>query len=209
MRVPQFSGLTLTERLSDRERFIACLGNQIARPGDAIVLMQGDGHHRVGRTMQLFDAGYAPNIILVGGADNRGYGSYPSRELLTRLLEEGVPREAVLFEETGPHTWAEAMRAIEITRQHNWRKLIIVSSPHHIFRAYLTFVAALREQKAEMILYTAAASDLPWFIPTAWGIRAELLDQEFVRIAEYAKKGHVATFAEGLAHLRWQEMAQE
>jgi uncharacterized SAM-binding protein YcdF (DUF218 family) len=198
----------LTEHLSDRERFIACLGNQIARPGDAIVLMQGDGHHRVGRTMQLFDAGYAPNIILVGGADNRGYGSYPSRELLALLLDEGVPRESIVFEETGPHTWAEAMRAVEIALQHGWRKLLIVSSPHHIFRAYLTFVAALREQKAELMLYAAPASDLPWFTPTAWGIRVELLDQEFERIAEYGRKGHVAGFAEGLAHLRWQELTQ-
>ena len=158
--------------------------------------------------MQLFFTGYAPNIILVGGADNRSYGSYPSRELLALLIEEGVPREAVVFEESGPHTWAEAMRAIEIAQQRNWRKLLLVSSPHHIFRVYLTFVAALREQKAELILYAAPASDLPWFIPTAWGIRADLLDQEFERIAEYGKKGHVATFAEGLAHLRWQELTQ-
>ena len=158
--------------------------------------------------MQLFDAGYAPNIILVGGADNRGYGSYPSRELLELLLNEGVPREAVVFEETGPHTWAEAVRAIEIAQQRGWRKLLIVSSPHHIFRAYLTFVAALREQKAELILYAAPASDLPWFSPTAWGIRADLLDQEFERIAEYGKRGHVASFSEGLAHLRWQETTQ-
>ena len=113
--------------------------------------MQGDGHHRIGRTTQLFFTGYAPNIILVGGADNRSYGSYPSRELLALLIEEGVPREAVVFEESGPHTWAEAMRAIEIAQQRNWRKLLLVSSPHHIFRVYLTFVAALREQKAELI----------------------------------------------------------
>jgi len=196
----------LTEHLSDRERFIACLSNQIAKPGDAIVLMQGDGHHRICRTMQLFDAGYAPNIILVGSADNRGYGSYPSRELLALLIEEGVAREAVVFDETGPHTWAEAMRAVEIALERGWQKLLIVSSPHHMFRAYLTFVAALREQNAELILYPAPASELPWFTPTAWGIRVELLDQEFERIAEYGKKGHVATFAEGLAHLRWQEL---
>lgn len=191
--------------MTPRESFIAQLGTQPLVPGDAIVLLQGDGHNRVAHTIQLFEDGYAPVIVLVGGDTRREYGSAPSSELKEQLVAGGVPEGSILLEETATHTRAEAERLMELAQEHGWKNLLIVTSPHHIFRAFLTFLAAMRDKGMTLVLQPAPARNLRWYAPEPWGKRAELLDGEFRRIDEYGTKGHVATFEDGLEYLEWKE----
>jgi uncharacterized SAM-binding protein YcdF (DUF218 family) len=192
----------LSSQLTDCERFVAYLGSLPEGTGDALVLFQGDGLARVPHAIQLFKSGAAPFVILVGGADNRDYGSYPSRELYELLLAGGVPAEAIEFEATALHTRAEIDRAIEIAHRKGWRRLLLVSSPYHMFRVILSFAAAIQHYGYSITGYPATIRDLPLFKPNAWGTRADLYDREFARIATYQSKGDVASFADGLAYLR-------
>ena len=197
----------MSSQLTDRERFIAYLGSLPEKTGDALVLFQGDGHTRVPHTISLFQQGAAPFIILVGGADNREYGSYPSRELYDLLLAGGVPADAIEFEATALHTRAEIDHAIEIAHRRGWKRLLLVSSPYHMFRIVLSFAAAIRHYGYPIIGYPASIRDLPLFEQNPWGVRASLFDREFERIAVYQAKGDVASFADGLAYLRKQCVA--
>ncbi|MFA6279123.1 MAG: YdcF family protein [Candidatus Paceibacterota bacterium] len=191
--------------MEEREHFIALLSNQPLLHADAIVLLQGDGLSRVPHAAELFHKGYAPVIVLVGKADDLAYGSVPSRELKAELHALKVPKEAVIFEETAAHTRAEAERSLTLAKENDWKSLLIVSSPHHQYRAFLTFLKAMRDAGMSLILHNAPARELPWFLRNPWGRRSDLLTQEFERIARYQEMAHVASFADGILYLEWKE----
>jgi uncharacterized SAM-binding protein YcdF (DUF218 family) len=197
----------LSSQLSDRERFIAYLDSCPERTADALLLFQGDGHSRVPHAIRLFQQGAARFVILVGGADNRGYGSFPSSELYGLLLAGGVPAEAIAFEPTAPHTRAEVDRGIEIADDRGFRSLLLVSSPYHMYRIFLSLVVAMRHRSQPMMGYPASIRDLPLFEKNPWGTRADLYDAEFERIAKYQAQGDVASFSEGLEYLRKQDVS--
>jgi uncharacterized SAM-binding protein YcdF (DUF218 family) len=194
----------LSSPLSEREKFIAYLDSYPDMTADALLLFQGDGYARVPHAIRLFQQGAARFVILVGGAENRGYGSFPSIELYDLLLAGGVPANAIAFEPTAMHTRAEVDRGIEIGEERGVRSLLMVSSPYHMYRIFLSFVAAVRHRSQTMIAHPASIRGLPLYEKNPWGVRAELYDREFERIIKYQAQGDVATFSEGLAYLRGQ-----
>ena len=187
--------------LTDKEKFIAFLENESPRRGDVIVLLEGDGYNRVKHAARLYTDNYAPRIVILGGDARRAYGSYPSRELSRELIKQGVPKSAIYVEEKAKHTLGEAKRAMELAKREGWKSMILVTSPHHQFRAFLTFLKVVRKATLDILLVNAPAR-LPWFGDNPWGKRTDLMEGEFKRIDEYQKKGDCATFAEGLKYLQ-------
>lgn len=196
----------MPSQLTDREKFVAYLDSFPEKTADALVLFQGDGYARVPYVIELFKRGAGRTVILVGGADNHAYGSYPSRELYDRLLAGGVPAGAIVFEPTALHTRAEIDRAIEIAGGKGFRSLLLVSSPYHMYRIILSFVAAMRTCDHAIVGWPASIRSLPLFEANPWGVRADLYDREFQRIETYQAKGDVASFSEGLAYLRREDV---
>lgn len=183
-----------------RERFCALLDLQQPQKGDCIFVLQGDGIFRAAHAALLFKEGFAPHVAIVGGADNRAYGSFPSQEVVDEMVRRGVPKDAIHFESVAPHTRGEADRAMELARKNRWNSLVVVTSPHHQYRAFLTFVEALHDADLSLKLINAVAP-LSWTERTPWGTRSELLHSEFDKIAEYQKKGDVASYEEGITYL--------
>jgi len=183
-----------------RERFSALLDTQTLAKGDCIFVMQGDGIFRAAHAVRLFKAEFAPEIAIVGGANKRAYGSFPSKEVCNEILRLGVPKTAIYMEETAPHTRGEADRALVLARERGWEALLIVTSPHHQYRAFLTFVKAAQDASSDIKLINAVAP-LSWTEQTPWGTRSRLLHEEFAKIDEYQKKGDVASYEDGIAYL--------
>ncbi len=183
-----------------REEFVALLDSQTLRKGDIAFVMQGDGLSRAARAAQLVRDGFAPRAAIVGNATDRSYGSFPSGEVRDEMLRLGLSAEKILFEETAPHTRAEAARAMELAKSQGWKTVLIVTSPHHQYRAFLTFLKAMRDAGLELSLVDAVAP-LPLDEPLPWGTRRGLLPQEFDRIDAYQKKGDVASYEDGVAYL--------
>src|SRR5262245_44146467 len=100
--------------------------------------MQGDGVARAGRAVQLVQSGFAPIAAIVGSAVDRANGSFPSTEVRDELMRGRLTNNQILFEQTAPHTRAEADRAMALARDHGWKTILIVTSPHHQYRAFLT-----------------------------------------------------------------------
>lgn len=184
----------------ERERFIALLSSQRTSSGDVIFVLQGDGIFRAARAVELFKSGAAPAVSIVGAADNPAYGSLPSELVRDEMLRLGLPRRALFFEKSAAHTRAEAECAFRLAIELGWKNIIIVTSPHHQYRAFLTFLKAMNDAGLDLELVNAPAR-LSWTEQTPWGRRVDLLAQEFDRITKYQGKGDVASYKEGAAYL--------
>jgi uncharacterized SAM-binding protein YcdF (DUF218 family) len=156
--------------------------------------------------LQFYRSKVAPFIVLSGGLDEPPH-LQGAKTLLPVLLDQGIPEEDIVLDCTSRNTRQQAVNVVNLAAEHEWRTLVLVASPGHLYRAFLTFLTVLQETgQAETIrLVPVPASQLPW-----WGKpegmearRIDLLESEFQRIAEY--RDHVATYEEGLEYLcRWE-----
>jgi uncharacterized SAM-binding protein YcdF (DUF218 family) len=97
---------------------------------------------RVLRAARLFRAGKVDHVLAVGG--NYWIGEEASEAVLIRdlLVEWGVPRDAVLTEDSSRNTRENATLAAEIIRREGWTRVLLVTSASHMRRAVREFQAA-------------------------------------------------------------------
>lgn len=183
-----------------REKFAALVEKDVPRKADCVFLLEGDGYNRVPYAAHLYFEGFAPLIATVGNDVRREYGSFPSGELKQKLLELHIPESAILCEEVAPHTKAEAERAMELARERGWKTILITTSPHHQYRAFLTFLRAMQKAELDLILVNTCAP-LSLDEQNPWGTRRDLTQSEMEKIEQYQSTGDVASFDEGLQYL--------
>lgn len=183
-----------------QERFVNLVSKDQPAKADVIFLAEGDGYHRVPHVADLYRQGFAPLIAIVGGDDRRDYGSFLSHELKEKLVELGIPESAIYMEETSPNTKAEADRMMQLAQERGWTSILIVTSPHHQYRTFLTFLASMKAAGLDLVLRNTPAP-LSWTEENPWGRRKDLLEGEWERIATYQAKGDVISFEDGIAYL--------
>jgi len=191
--------------MTDREKAIAIIDNDIISKSDAIVLLEGDGYHRYNKAVSLYKDSWADKIIFSGGITDYEYGSFPFVDILPKILSAGVVETDIIHENVSLNTYQQALEVIKIAKRFNWKKLILVASHEHQYRAYLTFLKQVLESKSNIILYNSPARNLGWFNDSGWGIRFNRLEIEFERIEKYSKIGHLATFSEVIEYQKWKE----
>lgn len=184
--------------MDEREQFIKLLSEHTPTPADVIVLLAGDRFYRVPKAAELYHAGYAPKVVLTSSADNWEYGSAPSSKLVPELIALGVNEEDIIWEETAPHTRAEADSVLRIAKEKAWKTLIIVTTEYHLYRAFLTWLKAIHDTGSEIDIIPVATLGYPEFHGDT---HEEGLAREFERIKIYQEKGDVASFKEGIAYL--------
>jgi uncharacterized SAM-binding protein YcdF (DUF218 family) len=189
--------------MSDYEKLLVMVHNDPLAKADAIILLEGDGFGRLVRAAELYRQGYAPKIVFSGNIADHAYGSFPLEECLPQLLKMGVKEEDIIHENRSTQTAEQARYISQMIIDRQWKKLILVASPHHQCRAYLTF---LKQTPPNVILINAPARDLPWFKKEAWGVRFELLEQEQERIEAYTRKGDLVTIEEAIEYQKWKEL---
>lgn len=104
---------------------------------DAIVVISGNGFERVAFATQLYEGQFAKKLVLAGTS-----GSRPAPEMAQWAVKEGVPETDIVQELSSRNTKANAANVLKIALREKWRKIILVTSPHHQLRAYLTFKKA-------------------------------------------------------------------
>lgn len=175
------------------------------KPSDVIVLLEGDGFCRCDRAVSLYRHHYAPFILFSGGVVDYHYGSFPFSEVATLLKEAGVSESALLYEGVSTNTREQAVEVVKMAIDRSWEKLILVASPEHQLRAYLTFLREILDKSPDLILYNSPALGLPWCKKQDWGVRADRVEAEFDRIDRYFKQGHLASFKEAIDYQQWKE----
>jgi uncharacterized SAM-binding protein YcdF (DUF218 family) len=106
-----------------------------------------------------------------------------------QAIQMGVPSQAVLTEQEALHTRENAEYVLTLLKQNHMRRIILVTSPFHQQRTYLTFAKVFQPHGIEIINYYAETGE--WH-PLTWFLSAEhrrLVRTEIERIEKYRKKG--------------------
>ena len=191
--------------ITDREKILAIVDNDCLSTSDAIILLEGDGFDRFRKAVSLYKQGKAPKIVFSGNITDYDYGSFPFAEVLPRMLEEGVPEEDIIHEDKSLNTREQAVEVVRMAQERGWKKLILVASHEHQYRAYLTFLREVLDSKSGITLYNAPARNLDWFVDKGWGTRFERLEAEILRIEKYTEMGHLANAQEVIDYQKWKE----
>ncbi|MED5354447.1 MAG: YdcF family protein [Bacteroidota bacterium] len=192
--------------LSLREKFIALVDNDGLLVSDAIVLLEGDGFNRYIKAADLYKNGYSKKIIFSGAITDYNYGSFPFKDILPKLLSSGVPEEAIIHEKKSKNTREQAVEVIDIAVKNNWRKIILVATHDHQYRAYLTFLKEVLSRKKEILLFNSPVRNLKWFEQNVWGRRFDNIDKEFDKIDHYMEMGHLASYEEAIEYQEVKEI---
>ena len=182
--------------ITDREKILAIVDNDCLSPSDAIILLEGDGFDRFRKAVSLYKQQKAPKIVFSGNITDYDYGSFPFAEVLPRMLEAGVPEDDIIHEDRSLNTREQAVEVVRMAMDRGWKKLILVASHEHQYRAYLTFLREVLDTKSGITLYNAPARNLDWFVDKGWGTRFERLEAEILRIEKYTELGHLANAQE-------------
>lgn len=188
-----------------KEQFIVILDNDSISKSDAIVLLEGDGYNRCQKAVFLLKNGWANKIIFSGGICDYDYGSFPIENIMPYLTKLGCQDSDIILEGQSKNTLEQAFNVIDLALKNNWKKLILVASHYHQYRAYLTFLKVILDKNLNIILYNAQARELPWFKETGWGSRFEILKSEFKKIDLYRNQGDLASFEQAIKYQKWKE----
>ena len=192
--------------MTSKEKFIALAANMIISKSDAIIILQGDKHNRIAHACDLYKNEYSNNIVFSGDALNFDYGSYPLSYLEEAFKENNFLVENIIHENKSKNTKEQAQNIIQLCLKNNWESIILVISNFHQYRAYLTFLQELINQKLDTIIkiYNSPCN-LSWFEKSAWGVRHELLEVEFEKIKFYQEKGDVCSYDKAIQYIEWIE----
>ncbi len=191
--------------ITDREKVMAIVDNDCFTKSDAAILLEGDGFFRFPKAVDLYKKGLVTKIVFSGNAVDRNYGSYPYAEVKSFIIDAGVPESDLIHEDKSLHTRQQAIEVIKMAEENGWKKLALIASQEHQYRAYLTFLREILDTGSKLILYNVPVRNLSWFIDSGWGTRFERLSDEFDRIEEYSAKGHLANTQEAIEYQKWKE----
>jgi len=195
----------ITARISAGWEFWYRLATSPPMQADAIVILAGeDAIPRYQAGLQLFAQGAAPFIVVSGGkADTERW--IPASTLRERLIGAGVKPDRILVDNVSQNTREQAVNVIQMAVDRQWARLILVASPYHAPRAFLTFLAALTPQTLgdTIRLVSVAADHTSWDDKPA-GVqitREQLMHLEAEKIRDYGEIGDCASYEDGLAYL--------
>ncbi len=191
--------------ITEREIILAIVDNDCLVKSDAAVLLEGDGFNRFQKAVDLYKRGIVNRIIFSGNIVDKTYGSYPYDEIKPFILESGVPEEALVHEDTSLNTREQAIEVVKMAMENGWKRLALVASHEHQYRAYLTFLREVLDTNSGIILYNAPVRNLNWFVDHGWGTRFDRLSAEIARIEKYSALGHCATAQEVIEYQKWKE----
>jgi uncharacterized SAM-binding protein YcdF (DUF218 family) len=115
-----------------------------------------------------------------------GLGASYMRE---QAIQMGVPSEAILVENHSLHTRENAEYVLKVLKEIDARRVILVTSPFHQLRTYLTFAKVFQQYDISIINYyadTGEWSPYTWFFSKE---HRELVKSETARIKLYREKG--------------------
>ena len=191
--------------ITDREIIMAIVDNDCLTKSAAAILLEGDGFFRFQKAVDLYNKGAVDKIVFSGTIIDKDYGSFPFEEVKPFLVKGGVPEKDLIHEDKSLNTRQQAVEIIKMAIKNEWRKLALVASHEHQYRAYLTFLREVLDTKSGLILYNAPARNLNWFIDDGWGTRFERLSAEFDRMEKYSAMGHLANVQEVIEYQKWKE----
>ncbi|KKL88246.1 hypothetical protein LCGC14_1926640 [marine sediment metagenome] len=190
-----------------REKFLAVLANGPLLKADAIVVLLGeDSNERIDVAVELMASGAGPELFLSGGIEDPPRRR-SAKAMTPKLLGRGVAPMAVYADNEAMNTHEQAVNFVAHALEKGWKRALLVASPYHMPRAFLTVLKAIMEAEATKLLHiipVTAAQALWWSCPDGMtDTRLDLYSVEMGKIKEYRE--HVASWNEGLDYLKFWE----
>lgn len=130
---------------------------------EAIIVLSGGSFDRGNKAAMLYFQGYAPYLICIGG--NPEYEFQILNMNLTEaesarlnLLRLNIPDSAITLINAGTSTEEEANLLAQYLINHQFRKVILLTSLYHTKRAKKTFMKVLKNSDVELMVCGAASS---------------------------------------------------
>lgn len=136
--------------------------SQKPKKADVIVFLQGDRFDRCPKVLSLYQEGFSSKILITGNntrAEEIKDSLLP--EIKEWFLKNQVKEEDIIVEDNSLNTLDQAVNVIKIAKENNYKKLILVTSPYHALRVYLTFLK--QEWEGNIVIQTINQkwSDIP------------------------------------------------
>lgn len=116
--------------------------DQLKRADAIVAISGGETYTRTDEAIELYKKGLAPRIIFSGAALDPNSPSNAAT-MAGRAREAGVRASDILLEEASTNTRENAVDVAAIMQDKNINSIILVTSPYHQRRAYITFRRAL------------------------------------------------------------------
>lgn len=129
------------------------------KQADVIIILSG-GQGRVEKGVELYQAGYAPYIILSNSAESTSR----SGDMLQIAIDLGVPQDVIFTESAAESTYQNAELTLPIMKEHDFHSAIVVSSEFHMRRVKLLFDRVYRKSEIELT-YVGSSS---WYNAKRW-----------------------------------------
>lgn len=135
-------------------------------PADAIVAVSGgDTPARTQEAINLYKAGWAPQLVFSGAALDTS-GPSNAAAMRRQAMAAGVPDQAIVIEETSTDTTQNARNTLRLLTQA--KRIILVTSPYHQHRASLEFGHIFGD--SVQVVNHPTPSDHTW--PPTWYLTA-------------------------------------
>lgn len=192
--------------MNNIEKFIVLVNNDCIKKSDAIVLLEGDGYSRVDKAAELYHMKYSDKVIFSGGFDDPKSGAFNHYKVLPKMIECGIKEKDIIIEDNSKNTRQQGEEIMKMIKENNWKRILLVASGFHQYRAYLTFLKCMKDLNMLIEIINAPETNLKWYEENSWGKRIDLLDLEFKKIEEYSKKGHLFNYDEVFEYQKWKEL---
>ncbi|HEX6257984.1 MAG TPA: YdcF family protein [Candidatus Saccharimonadales bacterium] len=149
---------------------------------DAIIAISGgDTRSRTDEAIALYKNGWAPRLVFAGAAQDLS-GPSNAEAMRRQALAANVPDQSIVIEELSRTTAENALQTQNLFKQHQIKRIILVTSGYHQRRASLEFHKRLDGQ-VEVLNHPVPKdnqwSSLWWLTPTGWW----LAGSELIKIA--------------------------
>lgn len=190
-----------------KEIFLVIVNTQQLQKADAVILLEGDGFVRIDKACGLVNNGWADFLVFSGGIYDVSNRSFPFEKCEDKILASGINKTKIILEEKSQHTRQQAEEITKLCLSKGWRKIILVATHYHQYRAFLTFLKVLEEQKLKDSIHIInAPATANWFEETNSGTRVSSLESEFEKIDKYTNLGHISTYENALLYLEKMEL---
>ncbi|ETT45151.1 hypothetical protein C162_21478 [Paenibacillus sp. FSL R7-269] len=119
--------------------------SETPKQADVIIILSGGGG-RVEQGVQLFQKGYAPQLLLSNAKEITG----PAGDMRGTALSMGIPESAILTEDAAESTYQNAQLTLPIMQQKGFKSAIVVSSDFHMRRVKFIFDHVYRKSGIEL-----------------------------------------------------------
>lgn len=132
--------------------------SKLSKSDVIVAISGGETQSRTEAAIKLYKDGWAPKIIFSGAAQDT---SGPSNAAAMRAiaLNNGIPAGDILLDEVSENTQQNALAVAAIIKSRGYKQIILVTSPYHQRRAFLSFRAVLGN---EVHIINHSAVDHSW-----------------------------------------------